>query len=123
MRKSSVIPVFFSFFIFGYIKSNEFNSFENVKNSYIIRAISSDISIDRFYSNKDELKIVNELIELSAPEKKMPIIFLWPEGIIPESYLKDIGTYKNLFLDNERLLSARSGHADRSLFDQDRSIK
>ena len=78
----------------------EFNSFENVKNSYIIRAISSDISIDRFYSNKDELKIVNELIELSAPEKKMPIIFLWPEGIIPESYLKDIGTYKNLFLDN-----------------------
>ena len=94
------ISVFFRFFIFGYIKSNEFNSFENVKNSYIIRAISSDISIDRFYSNKDELKIVNELIELSAPEKKMPIIFLWPEGIIPESYLKDIGTYKNLFLDN-----------------------
>jgi apolipoprotein N-acyltransferase len=86
------------FLIFGYIKSNDFNSLESVKNSYKIKAISSNISLDRFYSKQDELKIINELIELSAPTKKEPTIFIWPEGIIPDSYLKDMSEYKNLFL-------------------------
>jgi apolipoprotein N-acyltransferase len=34
---------------------------------------------------------------LSNPEKKEPILFLWPEGIIPDSYLRDMNIYKNLF--------------------------
>ena len=29
-----------------------------------------------------------------------PTIFLWPEGIIPDSYLRDMNGYKNLFLNN-----------------------
>mgnify|MGYP001148378420 CR=1 FL=1 len=32
-----------------------FNSLESVKKSYTIKAISSNISLDRFYSKKDEL--------------------------------------------------------------------
>ena len=71
---------------------------EAIKNSYIIKAISPNISLDRFYSKQDELKIINELIELSAPTKIEPTIFLWPEGIIPDSYLRDMNIYKNLFL-------------------------
>ena len=81
-------------------KSNNFNSLESIKNSYTIKAISPNISLDRFYSKQDELKIINELIELSAPTKIEPTIFLWPEGIIPDSYLRDMNIYKNLFLDN-----------------------
>ena len=73
---------------------------ESTKNTYKIRAISSNISLDRFYSNKDDLKVINELIELSSPEKTIPTIFLWPEGIIPESYLEGMSSYKDLFLDN-----------------------
>ena len=46
------------------------------------------------------MKIINELIELSAPTKIEPTIFLWPEGIIPDSYLRDMSVYKNLFLNN-----------------------
>ena len=88
------------FLIFGYIKNDNFNSLESVKNSYKIKAISSNISLDRFYSNQDELKIINELIELSAPTKIEPTIFVWPEGIIPDSYLRDMSGYKNLFLNN-----------------------
>ena len=94
------IFVSISFLIFGNIKSDNFNSLESVKNSYRIKAISSNISLDRFYSKNDELKIINELIELSAPTKKEPTIYLWPEGIIPDSYLRDMSVYSDLFSDN-----------------------
>ena len=87
-----------AFLIFGKIKDNNFNSLKNIKNFYTIKAISPNISLDRFYSKKDEIKIINELIELSAPSKIEPTIFLWPEGIIPDSYLREMSSYKNLFL-------------------------
>ena len=94
------ILVSIGFLVFGYIKNNNFNYLKSVKNSYKIKAISSNISLDRFYSKQDELKIINELIELSSPTKMQPTIFLWPEGIIPDSYLRDMNGYKNLFLNN-----------------------
>ena len=93
----SFILVCFCFLVFGNLKINEFNSLKSIKNDYIIRAISSNISLDRFYSNNEELKIINELILISNPEKKIPSIFLWPEGIIPDTNLKDMNIYKNLF--------------------------
>ena len=104
-RKEIVVCFFFilvsvMFLIFGKIKDNNFNSLETVKNSYTIKAISPNISLDRFYSKQDELKIINELIELSAPTKIKPTVFLWPEGIIPDSYLRDMSVYKNLFFNN-----------------------
>ena len=104
-RKEIVVISFFLllsvvFLIFGKVKNDNFKSLEVVKNSYTIKAISSNISLDRFYSEQDELKIINELIKLSASKKIRPTIFLWPEGIIPDSYLKDMSNYKDLFLSN-----------------------
>jgi apolipoprotein N-acyltransferase len=104
-RKEIMVCFFFilmsvGFLIFGNIKNNNFHSLENIKNSYRIKAISPNISLDRFYSKQDELKIINELIELSAPSKKEPTIFLWPEGIIPDSYVEDMSKYKNLFFNS-----------------------
>ena len=90
----------FGFFMFGNLKNNDFRAQKIIKNNYKIRVLSSNISLDRFYSKTDELKIINELIDLSSPEKKEPTIFLWPEGIIPDSYLKDMHVYKELFLNN-----------------------
>jgi apolipoprotein N-acyltransferase len=102
-RTEIVVCFFFilistAFLIFGKIRDNNFNSLESVKNSYTIKAISPNINLDRFYSKKDEIKIINELIELSSPSKIEPTIFLWPEGIIPDSYLREISSYKKLFL-------------------------
>ena len=94
------ILVAFSFLFFGNIKDKNFNSLETVKNSYKIRALSSNISLDRFSSKQEELRIINELIDLSSPEKNEPIIFLWPEGIIAESYVRDMKLHKGLFLNN-----------------------
>ena len=89
-----------TFLIFGKIKNYHFNSLESVKNSYSIKAISTNISLDRFFSKQDELEIINELIDLSDPSKTKPTIFLWPEGIIPDSYLRDMNAYKKLFMDS-----------------------
>jgi len=80
-RKEIIVCLFFilvsiSFLVFGKIRNYNFNSLESVKNPYTIKAISSNISLDRFYSKQDELKIINELIKLSAPTKKEPTIFL-----------------------------------------------
>jgi len=74
-RKEIIVCFFFilvsiSFFIFGNLKNDQFNSLNNVKNPFVIRAISPNISLDRFYSKQDELKIINELITLSDPPKK-----------------------------------------------------
>ena len=104
-KKEIIVCFFFAlisigFLIFGKIKNSNFNSLESVKNTYSIKAISSNISLDRFYSKQDELKIIKELIALSTPKKKEPTIFLWPEGIITDSYVRDMDIYKNLFSDN-----------------------
>ena len=96
----SFITISISFLIFGISKNNEFKSLTSFKNDFIIRAISSNISLDRFYSNQDEPMIIDELILLSNTEKKIPVIYLWPEGIIPDSYVKDMNFYKDLFLNN-----------------------
>jgi apolipoprotein N-acyltransferase len=117
------ILVSITFLIFGNIKNKSFNSAESVKNSYTIKAISSNIKLDRFYSKKDELKIINELIVLSAPEKKKPTIFLWPEGIIPDSHVRDMSMYKDLFskkFGNDDLiimgLNSKERNGDKNLF-------
>ena len=107
--KKSKIAIIVGFFfillsavllIFGNVKNDNFNSLESVKNSYIIKAISPNISLNRFYSKQDELKIINELIKLSTSTETKPTIFLWPEGIISDSYLSEMSGYKKLFLDN-----------------------
>jgi len=89
-----------SFLIFGTIKNNQFVLLKEIKHDYTIRVVSPNISLDRFYSNQDELKIINEMIVLTNPQRNQSTIFLWPEGIIPDSYLNDMTTYKNLFSEN-----------------------
>jgi apolipoprotein N-acyltransferase len=104
-RKEIIVCFFFiavstGFLIFGNLKYNQFNTLADTKDNFTIRAVSPNINIDRFYSKQDELKIIKELISLSNPEKKEPTVFLWPEGIIPDSYLKDMDMYKELFSNN-----------------------
>ena len=104
-KREIVVCFFFilisiGFVIFGNLKNSEFGSLKTVKNPYIIRSLSPNIDLDRFYSEVNELNVINELIKLSKPEKKTPTIFLWPEGIIPDSNLEDMIIYKDLFSNN-----------------------
>ena len=88
------------FLIFGATTNNQFVLLNEIKHNYTIRVVSPNISLDRFYSNQDESKIINEMIFLTNPQRNQPTIFLWPEGIIPDSYLNDMAAYKNLFTEN-----------------------
>ena len=88
------------FLIFGTVRNNQINLVKKNNHDYIIRVISPNISLDSFYSAENELKTINELISLSNPKDDQPTIFLWPEGIIPDTYLGDMKIYEDLFSKN-----------------------
>jgi len=71
-----------------------------IENPYTIRVISSNISLDRFHKNIEPEKIINELIDLSSPDPKKKIFFLWPEGIVPDIYQDQLILYNDIFRDN-----------------------
>jgi len=93
-----LIPIFFLFYGKSYKQS--FLNEKIVKNPYLIRIIGSNISLDRFYSDNQTENIINELINLSSPEPYKKTLFLWPEGIIPSTYLDELKLYKSLFIEN-----------------------
>ena len=43
---------------------------------------------------------MKRLIKISDPSKDKRTLFIWPEGILWESYLSDLKKYRNLFEDN-----------------------
>ena len=61
------------------------------------KVISSKININRFYEPKNEKAIIENLIKLSNPDKNISTLFIWPEGTLTETNLKDIKKYKDLF--------------------------
>ncbi len=93
-----LIPILFLFY--GKLYKQSFLNEKIVKNPYLIRIIGSNISLDRFYSDNQAEKIINELINLSSPEPYQKTFFLWPEGIIPNTYLDELKLYESLFAEN-----------------------
>ena len=90
-----LIPILL--FIFNSSQKKIFYSKELKENSYTIRVIGSNISLDRFYKNTDAESVINELIKLSSPNQEKKIFFLWPEGIIPNTYQDEFDLYSNQF--------------------------
>ncbi len=108
LRKSKIDILVLIIFIFipilfinygNYYKQKFLNN-EIIDNPYIIRVIGSNISLDRFYSNVQTENVINELIKLSAPNKTKKIFFLWPEGIIPDTYQDELNLYSYTFKEN-----------------------
>ncbi len=77
------------------IKNFEKKKYDNL--SSIIRVISPNIPIERFLTNQDTEKNIDELITLSDPNKDKKKIFIFPEGIITSIYFKDLKLFKNIF--------------------------
>lgn len=101
--------IFITFFLLITISLNYFYGFQILKkkdkinlisSDYVVKIISPTISIDRFVKNIKEDKILNDLIELSDPEKDKKTIFIWPEGVLPNIYLNELKKYKNEFSTN-----------------------
>ena len=93
-----LLPIFL--FSYNALYKKNFLNQKLEENPYIIRVIGSNISLDRFYENTDTENVINELINLSSPDPEKKIFFLWPEGIIPDTYQDELILYKDLFKDS-----------------------
>jgi len=89
----------FLFYLYGSSYKERFNSSDAINYEYKVRAIGSNISLDRFYSNIDSVSVINELIDISQPIKDDKTIFVWPEGILPGVSQEELIEFKWLFED------------------------
>ena len=83
----------------GSSKIKNFQSLNLLKNDYVIRAVGSNIKLDRFYGKIETTSVIKELIELSDPNLDTKTFFIWPEGIIPNINQSELNDYKLLFSD------------------------
>ena len=104
-KKETVISILFLFlpvlfFTYGVFQKKQFLDGEENENSYIIRVIGSNISLERFYDETQTKTIIEELISISSPEKKRKIFFIWPEGIISNTYQEEFYLYSDVISKN-----------------------
>ncbi len=85
------------FYIYGSHSKKYFNETKINSLDYKVRVIGSNIKLDRFYYNIDPIKVIEDLIEISKPNKNEKIIFVWPEGILPGISQEKLVDYKWLF--------------------------
>ncbi|MDB3974724.1 apolipoprotein N-acyltransferase [Candidatus Pelagibacter sp.] len=93
-----ILPLLF--YLYGASYKEIFNSSDTVIYDYKVRAIGSNISLDRFYSNIDPVSVINDLINISEPDKDEKTIFVWPEGILPDVSQEELIEFNWLFEEN-----------------------
>ncbi len=84
-------------FMIGNSKIKSFQSLDTIQNDFVIRAIGSNINLERFYRNTETASVITELIELSKPDLDVKTLFIWPEGIIPNINQSELKNYESLF--------------------------
>ena len=87
-------------FLYGNLIIKNFEKKKNDNLGSIIRVVSPNIPIERFLSNQNTERNINELISLGDPHSLEKIIFIYPEGIITSIYFKDLKFFKNIFKKN-----------------------
>ena len=80
------------------VKNNEKISKTNL--NFLIKIISPNIDIARYFENESPEKIILELVNLSNPNDLEKTIFIFPEGVLPNVYLEDLKNYRYIFEEN-----------------------
>jgi len=93
-----ILPIVF--IIYGNFQKEQFVNKEIKKTPYTIRIVGTNISLNRFYDSTQTADVISELISISSPTLDKKILFLWPEGIIPGTYQKEINSYSDIFAQN-----------------------
>ena len=83
--------------VYGSFYKKKYNSFANKTLNYKLRIIGSNVDLNRFYQNVDTISIIEELIRISKPNLNDKTIFVWPEGILPDTSQKNLNEYQWLF--------------------------
>ncbi len=96
------VPIFFIiffilFYSYGSFYKNKFYKADKEFYDYKLRVIGSNISLDRFYLNTDTVSIIEDLIKISNPNINEKIVFVWPEGILPDVSQEELSKYNWLF--------------------------
>ncbi len=86
-----------SFFIYGSNNIKKFNDNEIINLDYKVRIVGSNISINRFYSSKEPVNVIKDLIKISDPPNDDKVVFIWPEGILPNISQSQLIEYDWLF--------------------------
>ena len=93
-----VLPILF--FTYSNFQKKEFLNIELKENPYTVRIIGSNISLERFYDDSHTENIINELILISFPEKEKKIFFVWPEGIVSNTYQDELNLFNDVISKN-----------------------
>ena len=107
-NNEKMYPLFITLFLFlfsmsyGFFTLKNFDKVKYIPSEFKIVLISSQISLDRFYSSNDDNKIINELINLSDPSrfKNEKTVFIWPEGILPHTNVNNLLKFKDIIKKN-----------------------
>ena len=91
------LVIFISFNIYGSFYKDKFNKLPEKKLDYKIRVIGSNIGLERFYKKIDTGLVIQDLIDLSKPNLSEKTIFVWPEGIIPDTTIDELYFFKKIF--------------------------
>ena len=81
-------------FFYGSVRVENFRNLQTETLSANIKVLSTNIPIERFYSNVDGEEVLMKLIDLSNPILNEDTIFIWPEGVIPNI---NLSTLKNQY--------------------------
>ena len=93
-----LLPILF--YANGAVQKKEFLNNPVEDNPINIRVISSNISLDRFFQNIETEIVIKELISISSPERNKKTLFIWPEGIIPNTYQDEFYLYEKIIKEN-----------------------
>ena len=93
-----LLPIIF--FAHGNFQKNLFLDEDLKKLPYSIRVVGSNIPLSRFYDNIQTENVINDLISISSPVLNKKIFFIWPEGIIPNTYRDEMYLYNDIFSKN-----------------------
>jgi len=107
-------------FTFGNLIIKNHEKIEDTKLDFVIKVVSPKIDINRFFQDEDPEKILLDLINISKPNKSKKTIFIFPEGVLSNIYLKDLKKYNHIFLDNfsnkHKLILGINSHEDSKIF-------
>ncbi len=94
---SFYLIIFFTNYSLGYLnlKNDEFNEKNDL--GFVIKIISPNININRYFQNENPREFISELINISEPNPQSETLFIFPEGILSNIYFEDLKKFKNLF--------------------------
>ncbi len=87
-------------FFYGSFITKYNNKISNDNLNFLIKIVSPNIDVSRYFKNENTEEIILELINLSSPKDSEQTVFIFPEGVLPNIYLEDLKNYRYIFEKN-----------------------